>query len=179
MVAADSDSCACIFSPHHFEPTIELAARDCLAGGTDIDSGTTYSSHLANALANSSVLPSRTTVDQALHNTYAMRMRMGLFNPNGTSKYRKFGKADVGSADSAAASLAAARQAMTLFKNEAAASDARAGDSSEASPTLPFAAGSTIAVVGQAVNDTVSYLTGNYNGESTAHGSLRFGMLLL
>ena len=77
MVAADSDSCACIFSPHHFEPTIELAARDCLAGGTDIDSGTTYSSHLANALANSSVLPSRTTVDQALHNTYAMRMRMG------------------------------------------------------------------------------------------------------
>ena len=95
-VTSDSDSCACIFSPHNFEPTIELAARDCLAGGTDIDSGMTYQAHLADALANQSVIPSRNTTDLALRNTYAMRMRLGLFAPNHTSNYRTFGLKDVG-----------------------------------------------------------------------------------
>jgi len=32
-----------IWSQHHFEPNASLAARDCLMGGTDIDSGGTYS----------------------------------------------------------------------------------------------------------------------------------------
>lgn len=39
---------------------------------------------------------------------------------------------------------------MTLLKNEGA--------------TLPFKPGQTVCVTGQAVNDTVSFLTGNYNG---------------
>jgi hypothetical protein len=39
---------------------------------------------------------------------------------------------------------------MTLLKNDHA--------------TLPFKTGTTVAVLGQAVNDTCKYLTGNYDG---------------
>ena len=110
-MTSDSDSCACIngAEDHALEPTAELAARDCLAGGTDIDSGGTYSGHLANALANGNIT-SRATTDLALRNTYRMRMRLGLFEPNRTNSYRAFGLADVGSAASHAASREAARQ---------------------------------------------------------------------
>jgi xylan 1,4-beta-xylosidase len=148
-VTSDSDSCACIYQPHAYAPSAEAAARDCLAGGTDIDSGATYLKNVAPAL-NDSTIASRATVDLALRNTYRLRMRLGLFEPHRDNDYRKFGLADVGAADSLAESLAASRQTMTLLKNDGA--------------TLPFKAGSAIAVVGQAVNDTVSFLTGNYNG---------------
>ena len=60
-VTSDSDSCACIYSPHKYAPSSEAAARDCLAGGTDIDSGWTYTDQVARAL-NDSTIASRATV---------------------------------------------------------------------------------------------------------------------
>jgi hypothetical protein len=67
QITSDSDSCADIALSHHYEPTLDLAARDCLLSGTDIDSGGTYSGHLAKAVAaglNTSY------VESALRNSY-------------------------------------------------------------------------------------------------------------
>ena len=70
-ITSDTDACGDIFSSHHYEKSAELAVRDCLLGGTDIDSGGTYSNHLASAVAAGDV--SRDAVDQALFNSYKMR----------------------------------------------------------------------------------------------------------
>ena len=67
QITSDSDSCADIALSHHYESTLDLAARDCLLSGTDIDSGGTYSGHLAKAVAaglNTSY------VESALRNSY-------------------------------------------------------------------------------------------------------------
>ena len=49
------------------EPNLDLAARDCLLSGTDIDSGGTYSAHLANAVQAGL---DRKYVESALRNSY-------------------------------------------------------------------------------------------------------------
>ena len=161
-ITSDSDSCACIEGGHPEGPdnlpatptNSTDAARQCLEGGTDIDSGGTYANNLPEALADREV--SRATTDKALRNTYRMRMRLGLFEPNLKSKYRTYALHDIGRADSEAESLDAARQAMTLLKNY------HGSDVNKA--TLPLPATATIAVVGQSANDTKGYLTGNYDG---------------
>ena len=50
-ITSDSDSCACILSPHHYAPDAAHAAADCLAGGTDINSGNTYKQEIAPGIA--------------------------------------------------------------------------------------------------------------------------------
>ena len=40
-ITSDTDACGDIASSHKYEPTAELATRDCLLGGTDIYSGST------------------------------------------------------------------------------------------------------------------------------------------
>jgi beta-glucosidase len=40
-ITSDSDSCDDIYSTHHMAPDAVHAAADCLAGGTDINSGGT------------------------------------------------------------------------------------------------------------------------------------------
>ena len=149
-MTSDSDSCSCIWSEkdHAYEPTGELGTRDCLAGGTDIDSGHTYIAFMMNGLTNGTF--DRSLPDKALYNTYMMRMRLGLFDPKRDHKYRHIDLSVVGSEESNAKSLLAARKAMVLLRNE--------------QSTLPFKAGSSIAVIGQAVNNTESFLTGNYDG---------------
>lgn len=116
-------------------------------GGTDIDSGSTYSGHVASALDNGNI--TRELANERLSNAYRMRFLLGLFDPNKTTPYRQIPVDVVGSDDHQATSLMASRKAMVLLKN--------------AQDTLPFAKGKKIALIGQNANNTDALL-GNYNG---------------
>ena len=164
-ITSDSDSCADIYSPHNFAKSKEAAAAICLAGGTDIDSGGTYSGHLSAAVSEG--LANRSLVDAALSNSYRMRFEMSLFDPHVPNAYRNITTAEVGSAANQAMSLRGARSAMVLLKN-AGAEDGKA-DGREAAPTLPFATGIKVAVIGRVADDANS-LTGNYDGPLCPQG---------
>ena len=120
------------------------AAADCLDGGTDIDSGGTYTSQIAKGVASGVI--SISSVRQALHNAYGFRMRLGLFDANPPSdKNRDIPVTAIGSAAHHQASLEAARQSMILLKN-----DAQRG--------LPFKAGRKLVVVGVDVDDIATIM---------------------
>ena len=93
-ITSDSDSCADVYNTHHYTKTAEEAVNACLAGGCDIDSGATYSGHLQSAVEQGTT--TRALVDAALTNSYRMRFRMGLFDPNVSTVYDNITKAVVG-----------------------------------------------------------------------------------
>lgn len=93
-ITSDSDSCADVYNTHHYTKTAEEAVNACLAGGCDIDSGGTYSGHLQSAVEQGTT--TRALVDAALTNSYRMRFRMGLFDPNVSTVYDNITKAVVG-----------------------------------------------------------------------------------
>lgn len=107
-ITSDSDSCACILSPHHYAPDAAHAAADCLAGGTDINSGNTYKQEIAPGIAAGVINTS--IARQALHHAYGFRMRLGLFDANITDKNREIPVTAIGSTENHQASLDAARQ---------------------------------------------------------------------
>ena len=86
------------------------AAADCLAGGTDINSGMVYKSQIANGVA-SGVIPLE-SAQAALHNAYGFRMRLGLFDADVSDKNRQIPVDAIGAADHKQASLDAARQSL-------------------------------------------------------------------
>eukprot|EP00658_Telonema_sp_P-2_P016302 TRINITY_DN16320_c0_g1_i2.p1 TRINITY_DN16320_c0_g1~~TRINITY_DN16320_c0_g1_i2.p1 ORF type:complete len:586 (+),score=136.91 TRINITY_DN16320_c0_g1_i2:194-1951(+) len=151
-MTSDSDSCACIIKGHpqgHGGPPRPTngtdATKQCLMGGTDIDSGGTYRSYLAAAIRDGEL--EETVARLALKNSYKMRGWLGLFDPLVPNKYKKITTDEVGSAEHQAASLLAAQKSMVLLKKG----------------VLPFTPGKRVAVIGQSVNDTNS-MTGNYDG---------------
>ena len=157
-VTSDTDSCECIIKGHPKghggapRPTNGTdATRQCLMGGTDIDSGGTYRRYLAAAVRGGE-LDAR-YARRGLTNAYRMRMRLGLFDPSADHKYRHIPLTEVGSATHQRLSLGAARKALVLLKRG----------------PLPFPKGTTVAVIGQAVTNTMS-LTGNYDGPLCPEG---------
>eukprot|EP00750_Incisomonas_marina_P026573 INCI5925.5.p1 GENE.INCI5925.5~~INCI5925.5.p1 ORF type:complete len:777 (+),score=135.25 INCI5925.5:23-2353(+) len=153
-ITSDSDSCADVYNTHHYTKTAEEAVNACLAGGCDIDSGATYSGHLQSAVEQGTT--TRALVDAALTNSYRMRFRMGLFDPNVSTVYDNITKAVVGSDENVAKSKFAAQQILTLLRNEP--SSARNG-----AATLPFPTGHAVGVIGKSSNNSEDIL-GNYIG---------------
>jgi beta-glucosidase-like glycosyl hydrolase len=152
-ITSDTDSCADILNSHKFEKTGELATRDCLVGGTDIDSGSTYKNYLAKAVQEGSV--NRTLVDAALHNSFKMRFEMGMFDPTVPNAYNKITTDVIGCGAHQEMSLLAAKKGIVLLKN--------------AKSVLPLTVGKKIALIGQNADDTMS-LTGNYDGRLCPKG---------
>jgi beta-glucosidase-like glycosyl hydrolase len=154
-ITSDSDSCHDVYSQHHYTKTAEEAVAACLHGGTDIDSGSTYSGHLENSVEQGD--STREMVDQALTNSYRMRFRMGLFDPNVSTIYDNITKEVVGCAANVAKSDFAARQSLVLLRNEATSVE------ESATRTLPFVPGKNVAVIGRSSNSS-SDILGNYIG---------------
>ena len=161
-MTSDSDSCACIEGGHlkgeDHVPGVKVngteATRQCLMGGTDIDSGGTYRGNLAQAVTSGELDVKYARL--GLKNSYKMRMMMGLFDPEEDNPYKHITTDIVGSPEHLAMSLEGAKKGMTLLKKG----------------PLPFAPGKSIAVIGRAVNDTNS-LTGNYDGPLCAGGGAK------
>jgi len=77
---SDTDACADLYRTHHTETGGAEATRACLEGGTDVNSGATYTAYLATALAKG--LVSREAIDRALRRSYGVRFALGLFDAN-------------------------------------------------------------------------------------------------
>lgn len=152
-VTSDTDACGDIMAGHwagidHFpaKPTNGTdATRQCLMGGTDINSGGTYLANLAKAVETGELEEKYARL--ALRNTYRLRMQMGLFD-TAPNQYKQIGTDVVGSAEHQEMSLHAAEQGMVLLKRGS---------------SLPFPKAKHLAVVGNAVADAM-LMTGNYDG---------------
>eukprot|EP00043_Microstomoeca_roanoka_P016573 m.170059 g.170059 ORF g.170059 m.170059 type:complete len:826 (+) comp16484_c3_seq1:65-2542(+) len=152
-ITSDSDAVADIYSSHKYEPTPELAVRDAINAGCDINSGNTYSDYLAKAINES--LVDVEAVRACQFRAYKMRFQLGLFDPNVTTSYRSINISEVGQPSSQESSLLAARKTMTLLKND---------------NILPFQTGKTIAVLGVSANSSGDIL-GNYVGPICPDGT--------
>jgi hypothetical protein len=148
-ITSDTDACGDIYKTHKYAKDGEHATRDCLAGGTDINSGGTYKSYLASGIK-SGVVPDA-SARTALRNAFRVRMRLGLFDPKVPNKNRDIGTEEIGSAAHKASSAFASLQSMVLLKNDGG--------------VLPFAPGGKLAVVGTSA-DSIDDTMGNYNGDN-------------
>ena len=132
-VTSDSDSVRDAYANHHYVPDGEnataLALRD---GQTDIDSGDTYNTFVAAAVAHGTAGLRQADVDRALTNSLRQRFDLGLFDP--PSAYAWPGVDDVGTDASLAMSLRASQEALVLLRNDGA--------------LLPLAPGGKVAVLG-------------------------------
>ena len=145
-ITSDSDACADIYKSHHYVQDADHAVASCLAGGTDINSGGTYSHNLASSIAKN--ITKIADARAALHNAFKVRFRLGLFDPHVDNKNKQIPTSVIGSDAHHAASALTARQSMILLKNDGA--------------TLPLTPGGKIAVIGTSSNSILDLL-GNYN----------------
>mmetsp|Transcript_8016 Transcript_8016/g.8854 ORF Transcript_8016/g.8854 Transcript_8016/m.8854 type:complete len:761 (+) Transcript_8016:22-2304(+) len=147
-VTSDSGAIFDIYGAHHYAKTYEEAAADGILGGTDINSGSVYLSHLNNAVTQGLIKES--DVDLALYRTLGLRIDLGLFDPIDDQPYWHVPPTVVGTAAHQEINLFTTLQSMVLLKND--------------DNTLPFPKGKNIAVVGPHANATGALL-GNYLGQ--------------
>lgn len=148
-ITSDTDACKDIYKTHHYAKDAEHAVADCLAGGTDINSGDTYSKNLQAAVE--AGVATLEDTNAALRNAFKVRFRLGLFDPKEKDENRDIPWEVVGSEEHKAWSLLAARQSMTLLKNE--------------EDVLPFNAGRSLAVIGTDAN-ALAHTIGNYESDN-------------
>ena len=140
-VTSDTDACGDIIQGHkcgidHFpaRPTNGTdATRQCLQGGTDVNSGDTYATYLAKAVNNSEL--DMTWARLALRNSYKMRMKAGLFDPS-PSPFKDISSDVVGAAEHQEMSLNSALKGMVLLKRGALPFRAFASPPAPPSPLL-------------------------------------------
>lgn len=135
-VTSDSGAISDEYKEHKYVDSGAKAAAISIAAGTDINSGSVYSSSLGMALAMK--LVNESSLDDAVGHSMRIRMRLGLFDPpEGQPVY---GPELVGSAAHHQLSYEASLQGLTLLKNEPAISGGK--------PVLPLARGKKLAVIG-------------------------------
>jgi xylan 1,4-beta-xylosidase len=151
-VTSDCDAIQNIYLPHAYTDTREESAAEALAAGCDLSCGTTFPLRLPGAFDEG--LFNETVIDTALIRLYSALVRVGYFDPAGSSPYRNYTFNDVSTPEAQQLALYAAESGMTLLKNDG---------------TLPLdLSGSnggniTVAIVGNWANATDQML-GNYNG---------------
>lgn len=146
FVVSDCDAIADIAAYHHYSPDEAHGAAASLIGGADLDCGGAYKS-LNDAVAKN--LVDESAIDAAVKNVFAIRFRLGLFDPHETP-YDKISPAVVNSAEHRSVALQAARESIVLLKN--------------ANDFLPLQSKiRTIAVVGPVAED-IEAVRGDYSG---------------
>lgn len=150
-VVSDCDSIQNVFLPHGYSSTRAGAAADSLLAGTDLNCGTYYDLHLPYAYDEG--LFDDTTINQAVSRLVSAQIRLGMYDPPGSTPYRSLSFADVGTPHANNLALKAAEKGIVLLKNDG---------------TLPLQlpVGNktlTVAVIGNWANFT-DELLGNYAG---------------
>ena len=154
-VTSDSDSIADAWISHQYVHTGEEAACQAVSlGGCDIDSGNTYYNYLLNGVNQS--LCTMSDIDQRLFNTFKVRFRLGLFDPqHQRSKYTKYNAQNIGTKKSIALNLKAAEESLVLLQRSqrpasiVSSSSSSSSFSAAAAFLLPLErGGQSIAVVG-------------------------------
>ena len=162
-MVSDYDAWAGIQKDQHYVETMEDAAANGLNAGLDQEGGNGESFAIEQlGAAISAGKTTATAVGEAFRRLFRVRMRLGLLDPPTTVPYSDAGAARYNAtelqfdAGHLAVAARAAREAMTLLKNDGA--------------TLPIKAGASlarIAVVGPQANES-GILFGNYAGSANA-----------
>ncbi|KAK4597146.1 hypothetical protein RGQ29_014940 [Quercus rubra] len=154
-IVSDCDSVSVMVTGHNFlNDTYEDAIAQTLRAGMDLDCGKSYPKYTGNAVNQSKVRES--DIDKALENLYIVLFRTGFFD--GIPAYKSLGKNDICTNKSIELATRAAKEGITLLKNEGG--------------TLPLSTAmfKNLAVVGPHANATIAML-GNYAFESKHPGS--------
>jgi beta-glucosidase len=150
-VVSDCAALNDVTTGHKYAPDLAHAAAVSLAAGTDLECG--FGSGQATLSLPAAVrqgLVSESRVDTALVRLFTARFALGMFDPPGSSPYRRIPFSVVNAPAHRAAARQAAREAIVLLKND--------------DGVLPLAASARrIAVVGPTAS-LVQALQGNYNG---------------
>ncbi len=149
FVVSDCNAIVDLNTGHHLAPDNQKAAVMSLQAGTDLSCSVWDSGFNTLADAVRKGLVKEELVTQAAERLYTARIELGLFDPQGSSKFDKIPFSASASAEHRAIALKAAEQSMVLLKNDG---------------TLPLKkAAARIAVVGPTA-DLLVALEGNYNG---------------
>jgi beta-glucosidase len=147
FVVSDCDAVADVYRGHHYAADDVGASVASLRSGTDLDCGSAYKA-LSKAVTTGVLTEAE--LNMVLERLFTARIRLGMFDPPGSSPYTALSMRDVDTAASDELALKAAREAMVLLKNDG---------------LLPLAVGKRkIAVVGPTA-DLLESVEGNYNGE--------------
>ncbi|XP_062098606.1 probable beta-D-xylosidase 7 [Humulus lupulus] len=151
-ITSDCDAVSIIYDDQGFAKSPEDAVVDVLKAGMDVNCGSYLQNHTKSAVLKRKLPVSQ--VDRALHNLFAVRMRLGLFEGDPTKwRYGNIGPNQVCSQGHQALALEAARNGIVLLKNSA--------------KLLPLAKKSTntisLTVIGPNA-DSPKTLQGNYYG---------------
>jgi beta-glucosidase len=147
-VVSDCGAVGQIAGEKHYLPTAEEGISASMKSGLDLCCGSDFR-RLPEAVAKG--LITEKDVDQALHRVLEIRFRLGLFNPPATAPFSGVPASEIESPEHLKLALDAARQSMTLLKNNG---------------ILPLdrAKVKRIAVVGPNAN-YAGMLVGNYHGD--------------
>ncbi|MFZ0393957.1 MAG: glycoside hydrolase family 3 C-terminal domain-containing protein [Terracidiphilus sp.] len=149
-VVSDCAAVADIFTGHHYAPDMAHAAADAVLAGADLECG--YGEGQAFPSLVDAVhqnLIGEADLNRALHRLFRARFRLGMFDPPSSYAYGRIGMDENNTPAHRMLSLEAARESMTLLKNNG---------------VLPLKPGlKKIAVIGPTA-ELVQSLQGNYNG---------------
>src|SRR5215204_650359 len=147
-VVSDCGAIDDIYKRHNFVKTAEAASALAVKRGTDLECGDSYKA-LVNAVKQG--LISEGGIDRALKRLFAIRFRLGMFDPPELVPYAKIPFSANDSPEHRQLALEAARESIVLLKND--------------NNTLPLRKDlKSIAVIGPNADD-VQVLLGNYNGQ--------------
>ncbi|CAN6233408.1 unnamed protein product [Urochloa humidicola] len=149
-ITSDCDAVSIIHDAQGYAKTAEDAVADVLKAGMDVNCGNYVQQHGASALQQGKI--TEQDIDRALHNLFAVRMRLGLFNGDPRrNRYGNIGADQVCTPEHQNLALEAAQDGIVLLKNDAGA--------------LPLSKSSvaSLGVIGFNANDA-KRLQGNYFG---------------
>ena len=139
---------------HETHPDAASASAAAVLAGTDLECGTSYKA-LKESLEKG--LISEADLDASLRRIFRGRFELGTLDPAEKLPWNNLGKDDISSPEHTALAYKAAREAMTLLKNNG---------------ILPLSKDvKKIAVVGPNADNPTMHL-GNYNGRPTAENTL-------
>ncbi|KAL2468006.1 putative beta-D-xylosidase 7 [Forsythia ovata] len=148
-ITSDYDAVKSMYEKQKYAKSPEDAVADVLKAGLDV--GTYFlKNHTKSAVEMGKV--SESDIDRALHNLFAVRMRLGLFNGNPNKQlYSNLGRNQICTKEHQSLALEAARDGIVLLKNSA--------------KLLPLSkdTAKSLALIGPSAN-TSKTLLGNYAG---------------
>ncbi|MDR1342040.1 MAG: glycoside hydrolase family 3 C-terminal domain-containing protein [Prevotellaceae bacterium] len=150
-VTSDCGAIDNFYRTHKTHPDAPHAAADAVAHGTDVDCGNEAYRGLLEAVQEGII--SESQLDASLQRLFAIRVRLGMFDPPAKAPFSHIDTAALEKAEHKAHALKMARQSLVLLKNDG---------------LLPLEKSKvkTIAVLGANANTPYVQL-GNYNGFPT------------
>ncbi|KAL3830450.1 hypothetical protein ACJIZ3_019252 [Penstemon smallii] len=117
-ITSDCDAVSLIYEQQKYAKSHEDAVAYVLKAGMDVNCGTYLANHTKSAVEKRKI--SESDIDRALHNLFAVRMRLGLLNGNPNKQpYANLSRKDICTPEHQELALEAARDGIVLLENYA------------------------------------------------------------